>query len=338
MSHWLWDAPLATIAGIFKRMPVVGQWAALSVGKSFLASILMSFLANYATAAFALRNGFRVPVEGVPYLTFAIGLATFFAFMCTLAMFGAVMSGFYYIRLMVFLQKSRRAHREEQMSDPVSRELLLAEKDSFYSRLVRFNTRMENFVSRFDRLSVRLFRSPVFLSAGLSAYVLTIWSLFEWGRAAQLVGSWLPVTPSPSVVFFSIALPAAAFIGIWCAARQYSWIAGQVIATAMIFGVFSAGLFAPDVYGSFLRIIRSGGGIAITALVRQKNDMPPATRRGNMLLLTQSHLLMMGETKPQISEVPLSELVSIEYDIHPAWKLPDYDIARQGEFIRMNSH
>jgi hypothetical protein len=132
---------LTTTVDIFRRMPVLGQWAALSIGKSFVASLLMSFLANYATAAFALRNGFRVPVEGVPYLNFAIGLATFLAFMCTLALFAAIMGGLYYLKVLL----------------------------SLMSRLFSF-IYVPDRVQRTDRLYRMIFGSRIFLIFALAVY------------------------------------------------------------------------------------------------------------------------------------------------------------------------
>ena len=51
----------------FRSLPVLTQWALLSVGKAVGGSLILAFAANYATAYFAIRHGFRVPLEGVPF-------------------------------------------------------------------------------------------------------------------------------------------------------------------------------------------------------------------------------------------------------------------------------
>ena len=79
-------------------MPFAIKWLVIAIGKSLIASLIMSFIANYATAYFALRSGFRVPVEGVPFLNFAVGLATFLAVMATQIMFGAIIGTIYYLK------------------------------------------------------------------------------------------------------------------------------------------------------------------------------------------------------------------------------------------------
>jgi hypothetical protein len=158
---------------------------------------------------------------------------------------------------------------------------------------------------------------------------------------AQLLGAPPPPATPPNdsltKIIFIYLFVSATSMGMWCAARHYGWIITQLIATAMILAAFSAGLFAPDVYGTFLRIIRSGGGIAVTALIREANDMPPKTRSGNMMLLSQSYLIMMQDSSSQLVEIPLREVVSIEYDSQPDWKLPDYNVLQQRDFILLES-
>lgn len=75
----------------FFALPVWGQWLIISAVKSVAASTLMSFLAVYATAVFAVRHGFRVPVEGVPYINFAVALCTFATFGASIVIFSLLM-------------------------------------------------------------------------------------------------------------------------------------------------------------------------------------------------------------------------------------------------------
>lgn len=75
----------------FLRLPKLAQWTIISLAKSVIASALMSAVTLYATGFFAIRHGFRVPIEGVPYLSFAVGIATFATFALTMLLFGLVL-------------------------------------------------------------------------------------------------------------------------------------------------------------------------------------------------------------------------------------------------------
>jgi hypothetical protein len=113
---------------------------------------------------------------------------------------------------------------------------------------------------------------------------------------------------------------------------------GQLISTTIIFVSFSVALFVPDVYGSFLRIIRVGGGIEISASTLGNKDGPPIVRNGNMLLMTETQLIMMTKETPKILEIPIHDVVGIEYEIHPEWQLPTYNATRQKDFIKIEAY
>ncbi len=52
-----------------------------------------------------------------------------------------------------------------------------------------------------------------------------------------------------------------------------------------------------------------------------------------MLLLSESYLILLSEGGFRITEIPLSQVVSIDYAVQPSWRLPQYDIYKQRELI-----
>ncbi len=75
---------------VYKKSGFWTQWAAVALVKSLIVSTIMAFLANYATVFFSINYGFRVPVEGVPHLSFTVGLATFALMMGTFFGFAVI--------------------------------------------------------------------------------------------------------------------------------------------------------------------------------------------------------------------------------------------------------
>ena len=59
-----------------QSLPPLARFGVTSALGSFLISTLVASLSVLATHYYALSHGFRLPAEGVPYLTVAIFLAT----------------------------------------------------------------------------------------------------------------------------------------------------------------------------------------------------------------------------------------------------------------------
>ncbi len=93
-------------------------------------------------------------------------------------------------------------------------------------------------------------------------------------------------------------------------------------------------MFVDDVYGSFLRIVRLGGGIYSTVEYANKRNEAGGQQQvtGNLLLVTHDKFFMFNGNK-HIVEIPSADVISIAYDVDPEWGLPDYIINRQRKFL-----
>lgn len=79
--------------GAFQRLPEGVKFSVLLVGKSMVASFVLALFVPLATAVYAMRYGFRVPVEGVPFLTMTITTWSFIGFALT----ASILTGTYSI-------------------------------------------------------------------------------------------------------------------------------------------------------------------------------------------------------------------------------------------------
>ncbi len=193
-----WKERFGIVRELFSAMPIALQWLLLSIGKATLASVIMAFGANYATALFAVRNGFRVPVEGVPYLNFAIGLATFMGFMCTLALFACVMSGIGYLKIILMQTK-----------------LLSNFLRDWRLHTSEMSERVERALSRAKGLLGHIF----LLFAALMLYALALYSLFDPRILKAIPDPALDKTGGGWSLLLIIW--ASLFVGVWCAGRGY---------------------------------------------------------------------------------------------------------------------
>lgn len=347
---------LATLRGVVDRTPLFAQWFGLAAVKSLAASLVMSLVANYATAAFSVRHGFRVPVEGVPYLSFAIGLSTFLVSMGAMALFALIMILLFqfeqmargtFIYVVLFYRHFRGMDKESsrEAGRSIARRIGSYATPILGSKLVlliavaiycfglfllldplgtiTFPSRMHSFLLstiRFNPLlrGVEIGEISPSFSNGLSEWVVG-------GSSARLL-----------ILFSACMFYSSFFMAVWCAARGYGWMGAQAIATIAMVVASAFMLFVPDVYGSFLRVIRSGGGIDVSVGIREKPDAAPVVIRGSMLLLSHTTLIMATDNQT-ILEFPLREVSKIEYGIHPGWSVPSYDSGRQYEYIDLKS-
>ena len=96
-----------------------------------------------------------------------------------------------------------------------------------------------------------------------------------------------------------------------------------------------AGLFWYDCYGSFLRLIRYGGGIEVT--VHRSAPAAPAERTGRLLWMTESQIVLFDPATNIVEEIPRMHIVAIVYAPTPPWYLPDRVFDRQLTYIRVET-
>jgi hypothetical protein len=297
----------------FFSLPIWGQWLIISAAKSILASMLMSFLAVYATLIFAVRHGFRVPLEGVHFLHLAVALVTFITFAGTLFAFSLLMFFMNYVR--------RNANNLHFLWVKIA-----SGRKGFSFSLLGAKV--------IEILSWIASNNMLLALAGLSMMFCCLILLDS--RAATIpfhFVDYLADSKTPLQIALSLSYVSLVAAAIWCVGNQLSWIAAQVLASIMIFSIMASVLFANDAYGSFLRMIRYGGGIGATILYSEGENKPQKEATGNLLILTTSHAVLYDPKVVRIFEFPLKNIVSIHYSVHPDWALPEYDLSRQRDYI-----
>jgi hypothetical protein len=311
----------------FLNMPIAAQWLTISTAKSIVASVLMSFVASYATIYFAVKSGFRAPVEGVPYLKLVIGLGTFAIFMATLAAFAILLILFRWVR--------------NQLSSLRPWILELPLKWLFGKKREQ---KINDFFSRVEGEVRNFIKHNIFIAIGILIYFAGIVCLFRPDTGADMSelisrvsGGYISIGSK-----FTFQVPAMLFVGsavyvsIWSVGRGLGWIAAQVFGSIMVFGIAASALFMTDVYGSFLRVIRFGGGIAVRALIQEEANAPPRTMDGYLLLITEKSVILYIEHEIKIKELPMRNIAELQADTQPTWKLPPYSIERQNDFLKID--
>jgi hypothetical protein len=296
----------------FLALPALVQWVMITLGKSLLASVVISFLATYATAIFAARHGFRVPIEGVPFLHLAIAFATFITFAGTIILFSLLMVLFGQVKRQIDTYFDYLRMATKPLPESLGR--LILTKTRSIVRMVLSSSMMLILPALFLVACILIFLTP----GGVMDYVPNIV---------------LSKLRQPLDLALILAALSITFVAIWCAENQLSWIAAQIFASAIIIAVMAFGLFANDAYGSFLRIVRYGGGIAATVKYVEGDNKAPMMVNGNLLILTTTHAVLFDADKKQVLEIALKNVSTIEYGVSPKWQLPDYALTRQRDFI-----
>ena len=300
------------------------QWIIISVTKSVAASLLMSFLGIYATAIFAARHGFRVPVEGVPFLSFVIAIITFSAFICTMLMFSIMMFLFWQIKTLVNMtfDEFSSAMSHVSMFSAFSEEI----KREIYKYFIRVIRALFRWV--FSR-KIMLWIAGVLL-------VMAVSILLDTNLAEIFVTSYYPGKLQPAEIVVGLIACSIVAVSLWCVSNELSWIAAQIFASILIFSVMAFGLFANDAYGSFLRIIRYGGGIRIIVRYMEGDKGQTEISNGYLMLITATHILVFEPDRSAIKEIVLRNATSIEYGVQPKWSLPEYDLSKQREYLQFD--
>jgi hypothetical protein len=280
-----------------RGLPVSLQWLLLSVAKAFSGSMILAFAVNYATAYFAVRHGFRVPLEGVPYLSFAVGIAGFATFLLTMPLFLLFVGLAHYTRHTIFV--GRLTRRQEAVFG--------------------------------------------YCIAGMLCGLIVL--ILAWLLHADFARQWLrhflpPTFPEEEIRYVAAGLMVAAFfllMAMWTVSKGFGWIGAQVQAWLVVLVVMLFGLFWHDCYGSFLRLIRYGGGIEVTVrrLPPGANGILSEVRK--LLWMTESHVVLFDPGAGLVEEIPRAHIASVIYVTTPDWGLPDRVLHRQPSYIHVGA-
>jgi hypothetical protein len=290
----------------------LAQWIIITLGKSLIASMLISFLATYATAIFATRHGFRVPIEGVPFLHLAIAFVTFITFAGTIILFSLLMLLFRALKRQIDIYFNYLRIATTPLPTGWAQRLLSEARSTISSVL----------------------SSVAMLVLSAFCLLACIFIFLAASNVLEVLPKILtPTSGRPLDLALACACWSVIFVALWCVENNLNWIAAQIFASGIIITLMAFGLFANDAYGSFLRIVRYGGGIAATVRYVEGDNKTPLLLNGNLLILTTTHAMLFDPDKNRIVEVALKNVSTIEYDVAPTWQLPNYELRRQKDFM-----
>lgn len=255
---------------------------------------LLGLVAEFATYSYAIYFGFRVPVEGVPYLRAAVTLVSFVSILLCILGFTVI-----YFLANVML---------------VSIDTLLV----YFSKLLGKNEQL-----LFSEIfSIIRTRPPLWLfflcvvTSGLYASILTF-VLPEPFNAL----SFIDIVNNSAVLFFATFLTfmfVTVSVFIPKIIKNIAILAGAV---SLIF--IPALLFHADSYANFLRITGFGGGRLVS--IEFRNDSESQAREiaeGYLLLRTQTYTIIYEEIGNEVLEIPNTTLHKIRYPLEFEHKLP----------------
>ncbi len=319
----LWHTKLIIIKEdikyVFNQMPDPAKFGTLLLIKSLVVSIVLGFIAGPATTVYATRFGFRVPIEGTPYINFTIGLWSFIAFIASVALAACIILLFSQFKV-IFLNAHRfiaeyRIHIELDSMYPVPIVIIIIISEN---AVVMAGKAINWFAKNLSlKLSIAFFVFAVAVYVFFSSSFISV----PFGRHQDLY----------HIVAACIWLAVFNF-SIWYAATEQPISILQAYITGPIVVLMVVSLFAFDTYGSLLRIIRYGGGIETNIQLDGLTYNGKSYIVGNILLRSSSYLLVYVDDR-YIFEIPISKTSILVTDHDASWKMPNYDISHQTKYI-----
>ncbi|GAB5400146.1 MAG: hypothetical protein Aureis2KO_17310 [Aureisphaera sp.] len=277
IKEWFWALPLwkraifTSIIGIFGGSSVIG------------------FLNKYALYLHAIRNNFRVPVEGVEYLDLSISLVS--AAFLTISVIGTIII-YNLLRLLKYIFSKFRSHRINKVIKSFTkfREVSEGMDDEDLMGLRLKNLR--NSQKKMDFIS-NLFGS--IFGGFLTSVLLIIASYYDNEENLYLIYLLLI-----SIIPLAIIIPRL--------------IKNEVVIKQVTLGIiliavvgFSSLLFIKPVYNTFLSGIKYGGEILVKIEYR-KADNTVGQTEGQLLIRTKNSITIRKSEEQVIEEIPTERI------------------------------
>lgn len=257
----------------------------------------LGYVSEYATYYYAIRMGFRPPLEGIPYLSATVGLGSLVLLLIASSIFCLQVVSF---SALIWIIKAYLIRLE-----------LLDERYSKLRLLI---------VGEFERLRLAFEKRPLILcSAAATVFALATWTLF--GLIPEKVHI------SPMLVFGLVALQAInAFLFLLATFRPtYVWLLGITAALSFILVALLA-MFSTSIYASFLRSVGYGGGIPVSLQVKD-NQGGSQNLNGEyfLMLRTTDSLLLLSSSGHEFVEIPREQVSALKHKPGGLSKLPFWE-------------
>lgn len=257
--------------------------AALTVlgGAGFL-----GYVSDYATYTYSIRLGFRVPLEGVPYVKAAVTTGSLFLLLtCALIFAGAVLS-LRFILLNIQLVTGWLHFAGRKLAAPSKAD---------------FNEMLS--LARDQSLKVRIAMS---IAVGIVMVAVVSATVALWPEAAMLDELQMKYLLLTGFLYGFVStgaliIPAA----IW----PFSFLF-----TAVYFAMCLWVMFQTEHYGRFLRVIGYGGGFPVTIQCKKESGcsrvLPTSV---SLILRTNDTFVVYDGTQSVFLEIPKSDVENISY-------------------------
>lgn len=282
----------------FKGLNPVLRAVVLLFLKSIIISTILGGLAPLASAVYAMKLGIRVPIEGVPYLSATIATWSFVAFVATAASLMIVTALVLNMHASDFFDGKATQIIEKIIPQHSSTEEAKI-KEKFY--------KIASFLKDW---------SPIIFSLA----VLLIVTVFPFFIRGELQFTY----------FFALFLAGCYLSASLVKTNIISFLSVQLLYSVLFTFVMVASLFAHDTYGSFLRVIRYGGGLKTTL---QLTEPQSKSFSGYLLMQNDDVMVMMNDDEQTITEIPVGLVASRTVELFPAWKTPKSNISGQSQYF-----
>jgi len=294
--------------------------------KVLTTSVALAYIAEYATVVYAVRNGFRAPVEGVNYLSLAVGTASFGVSVLSVFIFGTLGAFGYLMNRLLFRPAVLLARRLDRGVPGAN------------------STRwLKDVLTQTLGSTVSIVASFLCFVCAMAAFLLPEKNLFgQWPvRLVHLVDRVLTVDGTiigrlgPDATYWSAILVFAVLsfttASGWALHRRQPILYTQLIAVFYVFLSIGSALFVPTAYENFLRMTRLGGGIEVIVATSDEIRIGGAHRitlRDNkihLLLYTKTHIVIWHAETGHVVEIPVASVQSVAYPDtrQPLWRLPN---------------
>lgn len=192
----------------------------------------LGFISEYATYVYAMRVGVRPPVEGIPYLSATVTIASVAIALSVSLVFYATLAVVRYLA---------------GLGD-LSRRFALAYRKGVSAEISK------------KRNAATAFAATAFLAISVILYIFFRYIM----NSDHAPPTWLLYLTCWYVISAALGFTAAID-------RRFAWGSAAVLAALFYIGTLSA-MFSRDYYSAFLRTIGFGGGIYVAVGLKDRSD------------------------------------------------------------------
>lgn len=244
---------------------------------------LLAFISEYATYLYALRLNIRPPLEGIPYLSATVALASLFLSLIAISIFlftRAILNRM--VNLFIW-QINNITHNLDELN--------LTD--------IKFKNIISNSIQTLKELPAKKALPIIIITAII--FTLITSSIAELQQHIENKNSHI----NPQLVLFIYFLMV--LLSLW--RPIINWVVAISFALAF-YAISFKFLFNQNYYSDFLKLIKYGGDIPLAINYKDKNK---SREDATLLLRTQYYLFLKQQNSDEVIEIALQDIESIIY-------------------------